>query len=463
MKSYVFDTSSHRAADSDRLSRRRLLWCGGAMALSPLALALAGCGGGSDGSDGVLGEEPALPPGSPPTASCSGWSTAIKVLFINTVSVVGDAGLPGVGTFSAGVLDALWPSCGTAAPNDVLSRADVVNITHQTYATTALSDVKVAVTQYRDSLANHPDASDADKQGYFETCYDAIVAKDADYQPAGDEVALLPMFALYGHLFLSVAVDGQINAAKWGYDANSLYAQGASDFLKRAIPYVNQICEWSIMSKIGASDIGSVNYHGCEPFRSSNTERTRLYTDVLDIVAQWPDVAQLGTGTGANGDDGKGMLSQREVFYGPYGTGDESGLITLPMQSATASPVSLACNSGLRLDAVQATYTAGTGPDGVTTTPKMGDGGGGPTTVARADTIVGCTVWSGDIVNGIRFNYAAGDTTSLLGGTGGTQQDVTPSDSLLSSVYVNGVSTSYGSADAFVVGFRLDPAKFGIS
>lgn len=459
MQSYVFDASGRQAADSsDGLSRRRLLWCGGAMALSPLALALAGCGGGSDGSDGGLGETPALPPGS----SCSGWGTALKVLFINTVTVAGDGALPGLGTFSAGVLGAMWPPCGTAAPDDVLSRADVIDITNQTNAVTALDDVKVAVTQYRDKLAQYPDASDTDKQGYFEHCFDAIAAKDTDYQRPGDEATLLPMFALYGHLFLSVAVDGQINAARWGYDANSDYVLGASAFMKRAVPYVNQICEWSTMSKIGASDIGSVDYHACEPFRSSNAERTRLYTDVLDIVAQWPYVGQIGTGTGVTGGDSKGMLTQREVFYGPFGTGDESGLITLPMQSATASPVSLACNSGLRLDAVQATYPAGTGPDGVTTTPKMGDGGGGPTTVARADTIVGCSVWSGDIVNGIRFNYAAGDTTAMIGGAGGTQQDVTPTDALLSSVYVNGVSTAYGSADAFVVGFRQDPAKFGM-
>ena len=453
MKANIFTSRVAHAADGVALSRRQLLWRGSALALSPLALALPGCGGGADDSDDGLGAEPPLPPG----ASCPFWNTGVKVTVITAVTVGGDGIFPGAGTFAGSLLGVMWPSCGgAAAPDDVLSRADVVKIVNQTNAVNSLNTVRQAITQYHAYVNQTPTPSLADIKDAFVTCFNTIQSRETDFQPSGDEAALLPMYALYGHLFLSVAVDAQVNAAAWGFDDNSSYVQAGAEFLKRATPFVNQIAEWSYMGKVGSSAINAVDYHACEPFRTANAERTRLRTDALDLAVQWPYIVDnLSTGKKPDG----GLVAQREVFYGPYGTGDDSGLIMLPLTSATAPPLSMSINSGLRLDAVQATYSPGTGPDGVTTTPKMGDDGGGLTEVTSANTINSATVWSGDIVNGLRFNYSAGGTTSLLGGTNGTQQEVTPKDSLLSSVYVNGVSSAYGSADTFVVGFVQDPTK----
>lgn len=446
--------SRARPAAGGPVARRRFLGWAGGLALSPIVMALAACGSGTDAvtpPDGGSGDDGGLGDAPPPGEGCSkGWNAAAKSLVATTVAAAGNGIVPLLGSFAAGMINTFWPNCGTTAQDDVLSRADVTDIANKTNATEKLAYVQGSITTYQTALQDA--TTDAQRQQAFENCFNQIASQDNYFQGSGDEAALLPMFVLYGNLFLALAVDAQVNQQKWGYTNGSPYLDGIPQFLNRAIPYVNQIAEWSYQNMIAT---GAIDYHACEPFRTANTERTRLITDALDLVAQWPYYGTIAAG-GANPSK---LIAQREVFYGPYGTGDNSGIITLPMVGATASPTTMLITSGERLDAVQATYPSGTGPDGVTTTPKMGDNGGGPTQVNYANTIVGSIVWSGDIVNGIQFNYSNGDQTGRLGQVSGSPQEVNPDTSLMSSVFVNGVSSYYGSADTFVVGYMLDPSQ----
>lgn len=453
MNSTITPLPSGRAPrDMDALlrrpTRRRFLGLAGSLALSPIALAVAGCGGGDDAADSDLGS------GIP--TSCAYWNTLAKQVSINVVSSVLNAAVPGAGSFVGLMLVAFWPSCSTTtAESDVLSRAQIVSIDNQTNAQTALAGVQSRIATYKNYTAQ-PGNADSDNRDAFITCFNGIQTLDSQFEPEGDEASLLPMFVLYGNLFLSFVSDAIHNQEKWGFSDNSEYVTAGQAFLVRAIPYVHQIFEYSYQTRVSST---AIDYHDGEPFRTANTERTRLILDALDLVEQWPyyltPVPPAGAATTL-----PPMVSQREVFYGPYGTGDDSGMITLPMTGAIGFPTSIQVDSGLRLDAVQSTYAANAGPDGVTTTPKMGDGGGGATQVGNAGTITGVDVWSGDIVNGIRFHYSDGSTTALLGGVSGTAQPLGSAASLLSSVFVNGVSRSYGSADTFVAGFMLDPATF---
>ena len=115
-------------------------------------------------------------------------------------------------------------------------------------------------------------------------------------------------------------------------------------------------------------------------------------------------------------------------------------------------------HSGTRLDSAQLTYAAGEGPDGVTTTPRMGGGGGGATTVNFADTIIGAEVWSGTVVDAVQFTYVDNGLTSKLGGSGGGSHVIKTDKMKLSSVYISGVDkdSRYNSADCIIVGFKPD-------
>jgi hypothetical protein len=175
---------------------------------------------------------------------------------------------------------------------------------------------------------------------------------------------------------------------------------------------------------------------------------------VLDFANLWPSFSTTTPTT---------VYLDREIYSDPVGTCDNSGPIALD-PAPTAPPTQIYVWGWDRIDAVQLVYPPSCGPAGHTITARMGDQNGGsdqsphggvfdvsnnPVTVARGR--------AGDILNSFKFTFQDGTTTYMLGGGagGGDSFGFGYTGEVLSSIHINGVSTSYGSADCAVFGFKF--------
>ncbi|HEX8178197.1 MAG TPA: insecticidal delta-endotoxin Cry8Ea1 family protein [Pyrinomonadaceae bacterium] len=280
------------------------------------------------------------------------------------------------------------------------------------------------------------------------------------FQSSGYEILLLPLFAQFVNLNLSLLRDGVLFGAGWGW--NQAYQQSVSTKLTNNISAFTQYSNKYYQQ--GQQDMAKKtkkNYHKCEPFRSVNTYVRQMTLGVLDFIQLWPyfDPTKY--------PDPVSVYLDREIYSDPVGTCDDSGAIKLP--SPPTQPISqITVWAWDRIDAVQVAYPAGGGPGGVTKTARMGDKSGGsnqpphggvfkvsnnPVTVAAG--------LSGDILNALTFTFKDGTNTGKLGGNypGGGHFSFSYTGEILSSIHINGVSQYYGSADCAVFGFKYEQSQ----
>lgn len=280
------------------------------------------------------------------------------------------------------------------------------------------------------------------------------------FQSPGYEVLLLPLFAQFANLNLSLLRDGALFGSGWGW--NQAYQQMVAGKLTSNInaftQYADKFYEQGHEHVAGKT---KKNYHKCEPFRSVNAYVRQMTLSVLDFVQLWPyfDPAKYPNPVS--------VYLDREIYSDPVGTCDDSGAIKLP--SPPTQPISqITVWAWDRIDAVQLTYPAGGGPGGVTKTARMGDKKGGsdkhphggvfdvsnnPVTVAGG--------LSGHILNAFNFTFKDGTSTGKLGGDyhGGGEFSFGYAGEILSSIHINGVSEYYGSADCAVFGFKYEQSQ----
>lgn len=450
MVQFKFDPESVPA--SSCLARRKFIQRAVALTFVPTVFSLAACHGGGDegGQDGQGGEGSAAPATSMKSQSvvlqCPGqaWNTVAMVAVTTALSM----GSP-LGGLVAGVLGAFWPAvdCGEDSAIEDISRQirDIVSETVLAQATDHLNYVRSEISLYIDIVTG--DASPGEKLEAWRDCQQNIRNKDSFFQTSGYEEPLLPLYALYGTAYLGFLRDAQTNANDWGLNDTSREVKEVETFLSFALPYTNKVYRFSYARRLN----NVCHYASCQPFASANEYRTNARNKAMDIIEQWPYYDYVKHPI----NDAKTIAPTAEIYYGPYGNASNSGAIQLPRQPISF-PKSMTIYSGARLDSAQLTYAAGEGPDGMTTTPRMGGGGGGATTVHFADTIVGTEVWSGSVVDAIQFSYSNNSLTSKLGGSGGNSHFIKPGLAKLSSLYISGVDKGYNSADCIIVGFKPD-------
>ncbi|MFM0210669.1 insecticidal delta-endotoxin Cry8Ea1 family protein [Paraburkholderia sediminicola] len=449
MAQFKFDHENPPATSC--LTRRKFIQSAVALTFAPTVFSLAACsGGGGDEAQGGAGSAASATSmkAQPVALQCPGqaWNLVAMVVVTTALSAVHP-----LGGLVAGLMGAFWPQadCGQESAIEDITRQirDIVSETVLAQATDHLNYVRSEIELYIDIVTSN--VSHGEKLEAWRDCQQNIRNKDSYFQTSGYEEALLPLYALYGSAYLGFLRDAQTNAADWGLQDTSREVKEVETFLSFALPYANKLYRYSYSRRLDSL----CHYDSCEPFASSNEYRTNARNKAMSLIEQWPyyDFIKYPT------NDPKTIVPDAEIYYGPYGNAGDSGAIQLPRQPRSL-PKSMLIHSGSRLDSAQLTYAAGEGPDGVTTTPRMGGGGGGATTVNFADTIIGAEVWSGTVVDAVQFTYVNNGLTSKLGGSGGNSHVIKTEKMKLSSVYISGVDkdSRYNSADCIIIGFKPD-------
>jgi hypothetical protein len=151
----------------------------------------------------------------------------------------------------------------------------------------------------------------------------------------------------------------------------------------------------------------------------------------------------------------------REIYSDPRGSGD-AGPIKLP-SPPKQFPWWMTVWSANLTKAIRVTYHTAMGPNGVTETPRMGwPDGGSPwrnSSNMAIQPVVKVAGRSGDIIDALEFFFKHnGQKSGILGKpTGGKPFEFSYEGHLMSSIWINGISPHYRSADCVVFGFMMDP------
>ena len=374
--------------------------------------------------------------------------------------------IPEAGEILGGLVDIFWPN----TPDDVWGevKAEVEAIVNQKIAAAVYQQVSEdlkglnnSITLYRNELKN---GTPAEILTQWQITRNSFATALPHFQDPGNELPLLGLFGQFANMYLSVLRDAVISGASWGRSVGD-QQQDVTDLKKAILDFANY-ADRTVTS--GADKLNTKrDDHACEPFRTNNKYVRQMTLTVLDFVETWPyyDVTLY--------PNGATVVSIREIYSDPYGTCDDSGNIVTPYPYPTQFPTQLSVWGGDRIDAVQLTYPAGSGPKGVTQTPRMGDqpfgntGGsnqppyGGVFNLSPANPIIQAKVTVSDVVNALHFKFYDGTITNKLGGNykEGTDTDwLGYTDNALSSIYINGVSRWKQCADCVVFGFQWHPS-----
>lgn len=279
---------------------------------------------------------------------------------------------------------------------------------------------------------------------------------------------LLPLFAQFAGLYLTILRDGVISGKSWGRtDADQ--QQDVADLKKAIQDFVYYTNTTWIIYQNNLRNATPQDPGACEPFRTVNTFVRHMTLTVIEFMDTWAyyDVTLYPTGAK--------VVSTRAIYSDPYGTCTDSGDIRMETPP-TQGPESIFVFGGDRIDAVQFQYPVNTGPGGVTETPRMGNQVGGGTDppydgtgntflfIAPNNPVVAARVQSSDVLYGMEFKFynpAVRKPSFMMGGAGGNDSGwLSYPNRFLAQIHINGVSKFYGTADSVVFGFLpwLPPA-----
>lgn len=276
------------------------------------------------------------------------------------------------------------------------------------------------------------------------------------FQSSGYEVLLLPLFAQFANLHLALLRDGAAFGGEWGW-SDELVADTRKKLTESIDNYSNYVTKTFDAGYESVKKKAPTDKRLVEPFNTINRYLREMTLTVKDFQAQWKyfDISRY--------PEPVKVYLDREVYSDAVGTCYDS---TFYIPNRPKDRIKNITVWGWdRIDAVKVEYPEGGGPDGVTSTGRMGNSGGGSDQRPRggsfdltSNPIVGVQVMSGDIVNAMSFQFADGSDTGMMGGKypGGHKSTFNYATQILSSIKVMGVSRFYGSADCAVFGFKFD-------
>lgn len=278
------------------------------------------------------------------------------------------------------------------------------------------------------------------------------------FQLKGYESALLPLFAQFANLHLALLRDGVLCGAQWGWSP-AVIGQIQSDLVKAIRDYMNYARD-TIDKGLKEAWQTPTDARACQPFKAANAFTREMTLTVTDYMIMWP---YFDAGKYPNGVT---IINEREIYTDPQGSFSSAGQIALPLNIATQPIQQITVWGWDRIDALQVVYPPNGGPNGITTTPRMGDDKGGANTPPHGgvfqvfnNPVVKVSGASGDILNALELTFADKTSSGRLGGAypGGDPFAWEFPEEVLTSVYVNGYSGHYGSAECALFGFRFKP------
>lgn len=384
------------------------------------------------------------------------WNHAAETSIETALQMV-----PYVGGLLGALVDIFWPQSEENVWAEI--EQDVERLINQKISQLVSEQVQNSLAGLKNNLADYLTAvNDQDPK----TIPDRWITADGDFdqqlpsfQTQGYELLLLPLFAQFANLNLSLLRDGVLNGASWGWNDKTQQSNLAK-LQQKITDYTTYAQKIYQQGHDNLAKSTKANYHECEPFRTLNAFQRQMTTGILDFLQLWPyfDPSKYPKPVS--------IYLDREIYSDPVGTADDSGPINLPTRPT--QPISqITVWAWDRIDAVQLTYPSGGGPGGVTTTPRMGDIGGsnqppyGGVFNVSSNPVVVAAGLADDICNAFSFTFKDGTSSGTLGGNdaGGLSFSFSYAGEILSSIHINGVSSFYGSADCAVFGFKYEKTK----
>ena len=392
--------------------------------------------------------------------------------------VAGALGMvPGVGSLLSALTYILWPSTDDVW-QDIQQQVEA--LVQQDLSAYDAQQIADSLQGAQNIISQFLNVVTTDDTGYIVSAFTSANTVFLDevpkFQDATYGIVLLPMFVQFANLHLSLLRDAVLFGSQWDLNAAAIaeiqtqltetiasYTAYANQTYTNSFPYLTYMSkQWVAPSPAPSPPPGSGSLSlGELQFLQDNNYIRQMTGMVLDYVSLWPYFDPSTTKYPAS------VRLTSEIYTDPMGTAQgwvwmqglrgQLGLPTPPTQPMQHLTI-WAYNN---LDAVQATYPAGCGPNGETTTPRLGDQNGGVNTPPQGGVF---DVSTNPIVN-VQISLYGGDPSGILltfqdgtqATTGVFYTDSSTSFSypgrIVSSAYVNGVG-SYTSADCVFFGFQ---------
>ena len=382
------------------------------------------------------------------------WNDDAKIVVKTGLEMI-----PEAGEILGGLVDIFWPSSKEDVWGQVKEQVEAIvdqRIADGVYQQVSedLKGLNNSTVLYLNEVKN---GTPLDIKTQWIATRNSFAEALPHFQSAGYELPLVGLFGQFAGLYLAILRDGVISGKDWGRSAAD-QQQDIKD-LQKAISVFSDYAANTVIT--GAGNLAQKtkrNDHLCEPFRTTNTFLRQMTLTVIDFINTWPyyDVTKYPIGTT--------VVLNRVIYSDPYGTCDDTGNIVTAYPYPTQRPTNLTVWGHDRIDAVQVTYPAGSGPGGITTTNRMGGSGGdntvfgGSYNLSRDNPILYAKVTHSNCVNALRFMFNDKTITKKLGGNyaeGGESDWLGYTNECLSSIHINGISNFYGTADCVVFGFQF--------
>jgi len=271
------------------------------------------------------------------------------------------------------------------------------------------------------------------------------------FQSEGYELLLLPLFTQMANMHLAILRDGVLNGKDWGWGQETIdhiqsrLTSTISTYSGYTMSTYNDYYDTLVSKTKG-------NQHKTEPFNTLNKFVRGMTGPVLDFVDVWPyyDCSVYPD------MDSSVIPPPREIYSNAVGTSDDNPFKIV--DTPEGFPRTIKLWHGNMIDSMEVIYDEGMGPDGTTTSGRIGGSGG------AAEPVV-VNIAEDDYITDVQIGEYSGCISSLLfklqsdgqwyGFGGGAHFSY--GNRVLSSISIMGKSVFCQTVDCVVLGFKLDP------
>ncbi len=382
--------------------------------------------------------------------------------YIAEQAVAGVLGLvPEVGSLLSAMVYILWPEGQDDVWSEIEDQVEALidqELTQhiQEEVDSTLAGLEIVLQDYIDAV-QFASSDPGYVSDTWVAAFEFFRGNTVIFQQTGYQAVLLPQFGQFATLCLGLLRDGVLGGASWGWSAELVDSNlvKLQQLIVEYGEYVDEVYQTELAS-VRQQHSGT----SAQAWTAINQFVRETTLTVLDFASMWPYFDPSVYSGPVE------VELPREIYSDVLGTNTDSGPMRVP--SPPTGPIEQITVWGWdRIDAAQLTYAPGEGPAGQTTTARMGDSSGGSDAPPHGgvfdvanNPVITAVGWSGSIINAMQFTFADGSQSNLLGGgqPGGTQTSWSFPTEQLSSLWINGVSNYYKSADCVVFGFKYSDA-----
>ncbi|WP_299691723.1 insecticidal delta-endotoxin Cry8Ea1 family protein [uncultured Tateyamaria sp.] len=368
---------------------------------------------------------------------------------IRAIFLLGIGQIPDYGGMASGVVGVLWPAPQADVWGDIKDRVEKLidekldkEIEKQLIET--LHGLQRVMQNYADALKDY----EHDPEKIFVFFEDALTQLEANldhFKSAGHEVLLLPLFAQFANMHLSLLRDGALLGKNWG-----MTQEGVDRIIKKIYKYGGDY-RWHVQKTYpDAHNAAKQKYAGLEPkpqWTALNKFVREMTLMVLDFAEYWPYFAP---------DEPRPKL-KRELYSDPIGNGHDHRVIKIG--DPEKNRMSKAKVWGFdRIDAIQQAFGGKLGK-------RMGNQHGGSDAPPNGWTgdieinnqIAYVSGRAGDVLDSMQLHFENGEKSNLCGGgrEGGEKFVAKIDGHIVSRFYITRADANYGTAETLVVAYRF--------